>query len=61
MSSQTVQNEEDPFEIYDLDSGRKLLHEYSGIPNEDVKSHIESIVSFYHTYSSIGTHLANAQ
>lgn len=46
MSSKTGQNEEDPFEIYDLDSGRKLLHEYSGIQNEDVKNHLESIVSY---------------
>ncbi|KAL9473479.1 hypothetical protein ACSS6W_007859 [Trichoderma asperelloides] len=43
MSSKIVQNEEDPFEIYDLDSGRKLLHEYSGISNEDVRNHIELI------------------
>ncbi|KAM0445261.1 hypothetical protein ACHAO4_009859 [Trichoderma viride] len=43
MSSKTGQNEEDPFEIYDLDSGRKLLHEYSGIQNEDVRNHVESI------------------
>ncbi|KAL7908082.1 hypothetical protein GGI35DRAFT_480802 [Trichoderma velutinum] len=36
-------NGENPFEIYDLDSGLKLLREYSGIPDEDVKNHIESI------------------
>jgi hypothetical protein len=45
MSSKTVQNEEDPFEIYDLDSGRKLLREYSGISNEVVKKHVELILS----------------
>ncbi|KAM0261114.1 hypothetical protein ACHAQJ_002376 [Trichoderma viride] len=43
MSIQNTQNEENPFDIYDFDSGRKLLHEYSGIPDEDVKSHIELI------------------
>lgn len=60
MSSKIVQNEEDPFEIYDLDSGRKLLHEYSGISNEDVRNHIELIVSYEHTYSFVGSHLADA-
>lgn len=49
MFGKTVQNEEDPFKIYDLDSGRKLLHEYnSGFPNEDVKNHVELIVSYKH-------------
>ncbi|KAL7917927.1 hypothetical protein ACQKWADRAFT_305503 [Trichoderma austrokoningii] len=43
MSGKTAQNEEDPFEIIDLDSGRKLLHEYSGISNEAVKNHVELI------------------
>ncbi|PON20571.1 methyltransferase [Trichoderma gamsii] len=43
MSSKSIQNEEDPFEIYDLDSGLKLLREYSGISNEDVKSHVDLI------------------
>ncbi|KAL7941008.1 hypothetical protein V8C42DRAFT_335874 [Trichoderma barbatum] len=38
-----AQNGENPFEIYDLDSGLKLLREYSGIPDEDVRNHIESI------------------
>lgn len=60
MSSKIVQNEEDPFEIYDLDSGRKLLHEYSGIPDEDMRDHIELIVSYDHTYSSVESHLAKA-
>lgn len=46
MSRKTGQNEEDPFEIYDLDSGRKLLHEYSGIQNEDVSNYVELIVSY---------------
>jgi hypothetical protein len=46
MSSLNTHNEEDPFEIYDFDSGQKLLLEYSGIPSEDAKSHIELIVSF---------------
>lgn len=50
MSSKTVQNEEDPFEIYDLDSGRKLLHEYSGIPDEEVRNHSKLIVSYKNTY-----------
>ncbi|KAL6821828.1 hypothetical protein J3E69DRAFT_382317 [Trichoderma sp. SZMC 28015] len=36
-------NGENPYEIYDLDSGLKLLREYSGIPDEDVKNHVESI------------------
>lgn len=59
MSSKTSQSEEDPFEIYDLDSGRKLLHEYSGIPNEDVKNHVEVIVSCEHILSPITAHSAN--
>jgi hypothetical protein len=38
-------------EFYDLDastvkdSGRKLLCEYSGIPDNEIESHLESIVS----------------
>lgn len=59
MSSKSVQNEEDPFEIYDLDSGRKLLREYSGISNEDVKSHVELIVSHKPLLPSINTDSAN--
>ena len=30
------------------DSGRKLLHEYSRIPNEEMDNHIETIVSYDH-------------
>jgi hypothetical protein len=30
------------------DSGRKLLYEYSKIPNEEMDEHIETIVSYYH-------------
>jgi hypothetical protein len=30
------------------DSGRKLLYEYSRIPNEEMDNHIETIVSYYH-------------
>lgn len=59
MSSKIGQSEEDPFEIYNLDSGRKLLHEYSGIPNEDVKNHVELIVRYNHIFSLISTHLIN--
>lgn len=40
-----AQNGENPFEIYDVDFGRKLLREYSGIPDEDINNHIELIVS----------------
>ncbi|RFU80735.1 s-adenosyl-l-methionine-dependent methyltransferase [Trichoderma arundinaceum] len=39
----SAQNGENLLEIFDLDSGRKLLREYSGIPDEDVNSHIEVI------------------
>ncbi len=28
-----------------VDSGRKLLREYSGIPDEDIDSHVEAIVN----------------
>jgi hypothetical protein len=30
------------------DSGRRLLYQYSGIPNEEMDDHIETIVSYYH-------------
>ncbi|UKZ78342.1 hypothetical protein TrVFT333_006079 [Trichoderma virens FT-333] len=40
---ESTPNGEIPFDIYDLDSGLKLLHEYSGIPDEKVRNHIESI------------------
>lgn len=46
-------NGENPYEIYDLDSGLKLLREYSGIPEEDVKDHVELIVSLASALSNL--------
>jgi hypothetical protein len=53
MSNKVVQEARDPFEIYDFDSGLKLLHEYSGIPDEDVRNHVELIVSNKHYHLSM--------
>ncbi|KAL7809055.1 hypothetical protein V8C26DRAFT_412315 [Trichoderma gracile] len=38
-----AENRVHPFDTYDLDAGIKLLREYSGIPDEEVYTHVESI------------------